>query len=185
MKDLNATVGKKVILKAIVFASVMSTFMLSGLNSWADTVVPSEYRVSIAGDKFDETRQYAMAFKLRPPRRLRARHLELAVGVFSTPAETRPFVSIGPVWRLPITGHRWFVEAGFSPTLIAGSALNGRELGGNFHFTSSVSVGATFGAYDQWSTSLRVQHTSNGSLNKTNPGIDMIGLNFAFDFDLP
>jgi uncharacterized membrane protein YdcZ (DUF606 family) len=29
---------------------------------------------------------------------------------------------------------------------------------------------------------LRLQHISNGGLNDANPGMDMLGLNFAFDF---
>ena len=103
---------------------------------------PSDYRVVAASGKYDDT----LAFRMRPPRRLRARHLELAIGAISTSQETRAFVSFGPVWRLPINSRFLFVELGFSPTVIAGSSFNGRDLGGNFHFTSSASVGATFGA---------------------------------------
>ena len=111
----------------------------------------------------------------------RAATVELAIGAISTPQETRPFVSFGPVWRLPINRRSLFVALGFSPTLIGGSSFNGRDLGGNFHFTSSASVGANFGAHENISVALRVQHTSNGGLSSTNPGLDMIGLNFAIN----
>ena len=168
-------------LHTVVFVIAMISFSLNSSNAWAATVAPADYRVLAASDKFADTTQFAVAFKMRPPRRLRARYLELAIGAISTSQETRPFVSLGPVWRLPINRRSLFVELGFSPTLIAGSSFNGRDLGGNFHFTSSASVGATFGARENISIALRVQHTSNGGLNRSNPGLDTIGLNFALN----
>ncbi len=168
-------------LHTVVFVIAMISFSLNSSNAWAETVAPTDYRVVSAGDKFADTTQFAVAVRMRPPRRLRARYLELAIGTISTSQETRPFVSLGPVWRLPIRSRSLFVELGFSPTLIAGSSFNGRDLGGNFHFTSSASIGATFGARKNISLALRVQHTSNGGLSSTNPGLDTIGLNFAFN----
>jgi len=168
-------------LHAVVFVIAMISFSLNSSNAWAEAVAPADYHVIAAGDKFADTTQFAVAFKMRPPRRLRARYLELAIGAISTSQENRAFVSLGPVWRLPINRRSWFVELGFSPTLIAGSSLNGRDLGGNFHFTSSASIGATFGARENISIALRVQHISNGGLRSTNPGMDMIGLNLTFN----
>ena len=104
------------------------------------------------------------------------------MGTLSTSQENRLFVSLGPVWRLPINSRSLFVELGFSPTLLSGSSFNGRDVGGNFHFTSSAALGTTFGARDSVALSLRIQHMSNGSLRNTNPGMDMIGLNIAFNF---
>ena len=118
---------------------------------------------------------------MRPPRRLRARRLELAIGTISTSQDTRPVVSLGPVWRLPISSSSLFVELGISPTLLGGSSFNGREMGGNFQFTSFAALGANFGPRDSVALSLRIQHTSNGSLNSSNPGMDMIGLNITFN----
>ena len=126
----------------------MLSFTLHGLNANAASVVPTDYRVAAAGNKFHDTWQFAVAFKMRPPRRLRARRLELAIGTISTSQETRPFVSLGPVWRLPISSRSLFVELGISPTLLGGSSFNGRDMGGNFHFTSFAALGATFGARD-------------------------------------
>lgn len=170
------------ILHAVVFVIAMLSFALNGANALAANLEPSDYRVAAAGDKFEGTRLYAVTFKMRPPRRLRASHLELAVGSFSTSTEDRAFISYGPVWRLPIEHQSLFVELGFSPTLIGGSSINGRDLGGNLHFTSSIAIGATFGRREAVSLSLRAQHTSNGGLNETNPGIDMFGINIAFNF---
>ena len=168
-------------LHTVVFVIAMISFTLHGANVRAANLGTTEYRVATASKKFEDTSQFAVAFRMRPPRRLRARHLELAVGAISTSQETRAFVSLGPVWRLPINHRLPYVELGFSPTLLTGSSLNGRDLGGNFHFTSSISIGATFGTRQNISVALRVQHTSNGGLSSTNPGLDMIGLNFAFN----
>ncbi|MEM9209168.1 MAG: acyloxyacyl hydrolase, partial [Pseudomonadota bacterium] len=77
---------------------------------------------------------------------------------------------------------RAFVDLGFSPTLVSRSRFDGRELGGHFHFTSSLSVGASFGRFDRYALSLRAQHTSNGGLNEDNPGLDMVGVNFTVRF---
>ena len=168
-------------LHTVVFVIAMISFTLHGANLSAANLGTTEYRVATASKKFENTSQFAVAFRMRPPRRLRARHVELAVGAISTSQETRAFVSLGPVWRLPINHRLPYVELGYSPTLIAGSSLNGRDLGGNFHYTSSASIGATFGARENISLALRVQHTSNGGLSSTNPGLDMIGLNFAIN----
>ena len=164
-----------------VFAIIMIFGTLSYQTAYASTLRPNVYRVSVAGDKFSDTWQVAATFHLRAPRRIRARRLELAVGTVSTSNEIILFVSFGPVWRLPITDRRLFVEIGFSPTFFAGSTFNHRDMGGNLHFTSSATFGTTFGARDASSISLRIQHTSNGGLNSTNPGLDMIGINFAFN----
>ena len=168
-------------LHTVVFVIAMISFSLNSSNAWAETVAPTDYRVVSAGDKFADTTQFAVAVRMRPPRRLRARYLELAIGTISTSQESRAFVSLGPVWRLPIIRRPLFVELGFSPTLIAGSSFNDRDLGGNFHFTTSASIGATFGVREKISIALRIQHISNGGISGTNPGLDTIGLNFAFN----
>lgn len=171
------------ILHPAIFLIAMMSFALQGMNARAATVIPTDYRVVASDDKFKDTWQVAVAFNMRPPRRLYARQLELAIGTVSTPSETRPFLSLGPVWRVPLIDESLFVDFGFSPTFIAGSSLNGRNMGGNFHFTSSASLGASFDAHQAFSLSLRIQHTSNGGLSDTNPGLDMIGLSFTLDLD--
>lgn len=167
-------------LHAIVFTVVMASFALHGLNAYSATVMPSGYRVAAAYHKFTGTSQVAATFRIRPPRRLHSEHLELAVGAITTSADSRPFVSFGPVWRWPIGDRYWHAELGFSPTLIAGSTFKDRDLGGALHFTSSASVGTTFGRRHAAALSLRIQHISNGGLNHANPGLDMIGLDFTW-----
>ncbi|MEQ9561281.1 MAG: acyloxyacyl hydrolase, partial [Woeseiaceae bacterium] len=139
-------IGQNRWLHAIVFIVAMLSFGLNSANTLAASVVPMDYRIAAAADKFDDTWQVAVAFKMRPPRRLRANRLELAIGSISTATQNSGFVSIGPVWLLPLNHRTWFVEVGFSPTVIVGpTSFNGRRLGGHFHFTSSLAVGARFG----------------------------------------
>lgn len=167
----------------VLFFALMIVTTLSYQATYASTLKLSAVRVSVAGDKFSDTWQSAAVFDLPAPRRLRARRLEFATGVFATSSEAKPFVSLGPVWRLPLRARRTFVEVGISPTLIFGSNFNGRDLGGNFHFTSSATIGTTLGESEASTLSLRIQHTSNAGLSSPNPGMDMIGVNFAFGFD--
>ncbi|MDJ0709530.1 MAG: acyloxyacyl hydrolase [Woeseiaceae bacterium] len=155
---------------------------LNATPSMAQNFAPAEYRYAVAGNKFDEVEQFALAFAVQSPDFLRADRLEFAVGAISDQNSDRLFLSLGPVWRLPISDGPAFVEFGISPTWIDGSILDGRDLGGNVHFTSAVAIGAAFGRHRNVSVSLRAQHTSNGGLSNTNPGLDMIGLNVAFDF---
>lgn len=179
----NSTIRRSIAIPEKIFAVVMILITLNYQAAYANTIRPLAYRVSVAGDKFSGIWQAAATFHLRAPRRFRARQFELAVGTVATSNETRPFVSFGPVWRVPITNRRLFLELGFSPTVFGGSTFNKRDLGGNLHFTSSATVGTTLGARNASSISLRVQHTSNSGLNSTNPGMDMIGINFAFNFE--
>lgn len=183
---MNSTTHKQTLrshrLSALFLAIVLTACAVNNANARDRGIAPVDYRILLAGDKFDGVRQYAVTYNMRPPRRLRSQHLELAVGQVASASSNHAFVSFGPVWRLPITGESAFVDLGFSPTLISGTDFNGRDLGGNLHFTSSISVGATFGRRQSVAVSLRVQHTSNGGLSETNPGIDMIGINVAFNF---
>ena len=60
----------------VFFAIVMTSTTFSSLNAYAANQGPPDYRVAVGGDRFSDTWQFAVAFQLRPPRRLRARHIE-------------------------------------------------------------------------------------------------------------
>lgn len=171
------------LLSLIALAAAAGIVIPGGTRAVAADLIPVDYRVASGVGKFSNTSQFAVAFRTRAPEFLRSDRLELAVGTFSTSGRNRAFVSLGPVWRLPINSHRYFGEFGFSPTLLDGSTFDGRELGGNFHFTSSITLGMRFGVQNQYALALRAQHTSNGGLNSTNPGLDTVGINFSANFD--
>jgi hypothetical protein len=164
------------------FLLTLFSFTGNGSKAQAADLRPDEYRVSAGEDKFSDTWQFAMAYRIRSPQFLHAQHLELAAGTLSTSVDNKLFVSLGPVWRLPLNNDRMFVDLGISPTLLSGSSFNGRDMGGNFHFTSSAEIVAFIDARNNLSMSLRIQHMSNGGISSTNPGMDMVGIRFAFDF---
>ena len=181
-KPQTANIQQNKLLHGFIFLLMMTTVSLNSERARAATLFPTDYRVAVAGDKFEGTELVAVAFKLRPPRRLRARYMELVVGSLTSSVENRAFLSFGPVWRLPLGRSDAFIDVGLSPTLLDGSSLNGRDLGGSFHFTSSIAFGMTVGQREAVSVALRLQHTSNGGLRSTNPGLDMLGFNVAYDF---
>jgi hypothetical protein len=168
-------------LQGLLTALSTLAISLGSVDAGAADLLPAGVRVARVVHKFEDVWQFAAIYPLRAPRRLRAHHLELAVGAFSSPAETRPFLSLGPVWDFRSQTQALALELGFSATLLGGSTLAGRELGGNLHFTSSVALATRFGEDREYALSLRIQHTSNGGLNSPNPGLDAIALTFSID----
>ena len=125
----------------------------------------------------------AFAYDFEVPGWFGADHLELAVGAISRGEQSRALLSLGPVWRWE-SGHRnspWFLDLGLAPTALSGGKFDGRDLGGNLHFTSSAEIGRSFGKNSSSTISLRLQHLSNGGLNDTNPGLDTIFLGFSYN----
>ncbi len=123
--------------------------------------MPSDYRLAAAADKFDDTWQSAVASKMRPRRRLRAKRLELAMGTISTSQENRLFVSLGTMQR-PLVIHEQNVVAGLTNRLLARLARVVLQA-----FPGSIPANIK---------------TESVGLSSTNPAMDMIGLNIAFTF---
>ncbi len=76
-------------LHIIFFATMMISCMLNSSNVRAAIVVPSDNYLTAAIDMSPETAQFAATFKMRPPRRLRAKRMELVVGTNSISQEIR------------------------------------------------------------------------------------------------
>lgn len=152
----------------------------------AGTLPPApEVRIATTWHDASDLRLFATAWALRPPSWTRASRMEIALGIIDGSGRARPFVSVGPVWRLNDPEVPAFVEFGFSPTALGGSTLGRLDLGGNLHFTSSFTVGREFDRGPLARIALRVQHLSNGGLHRRNPGLDLIGLNFVSRFGAP
>lgn len=132
-----------------------------------------------------DTRLLAAAWYIEAPSWTRVSRMEIAVGIIDGSGQGRLFASVGPVWRLNRAQTPFFVELGFSPTALGGSTLGSHELGGNFHFTSSLAFGRDFRRGPLARVALRVQHLSNGGLRHANPGLDHIGLSFISRFGPP
>ncbi len=144
-----------------VFAIAMLSFTLNGWNAQAANVIPTDYRLATADDKFADAWKIMVVFKLRPRRRLLAKRVELAIDTLATSQEIRLFVPLGSMQR-PLVIHEQNAVAGLANRLLARLArvvLQGFP--GNFP--------------------AKVK-TETVGLSSTNPSIDMIGLNLAFTF---
>lgn len=111
--------------------------------------------------------------------------LDLTVGALESGADAGSFISFGPSYRFDMSKReagRWFVDFGVHPTWLTRTEFGGRELGGNFHFTSHLGLGAYLGQQKKTSILLRYQHTSNAGIDSPNPGLDMFGVAFSYYF---
>ncbi len=111
--------------------------------------------------------------------------LDLTTGTLERGSDAGSFVSFGPSYRYDVSkseAGRWFVDFGVHPTYVAKSTYGGRSLGGNFHFTSYLGLGAYLGRQKKTSVLIRYQHTSNAGMNTPNPGLDMMGLTISYHF---
>jgi hypothetical protein len=115
-------------------------------------------------------------------------HLELAVGRWRSekpPANTTWFTQAGltPVLRLQRRGGRWFAEAGIGLNVIAPLYRNGdRRFSTRFNFGDHLAVGLRFGPRGEHGVALRLQHFSNGGIEKPNPGEDFLQLRYLREF---
>ncbi len=82
------------VLHTAIFVIAMTSLILNASNAQAASAVPSDYRLTVAGDKFADTWQFAAAFRMWPRRFLRAERVEAAIGTLSTSQENRLFVSL-------------------------------------------------------------------------------------------
>ncbi len=146
-----------------VFALAMISFTLNGCNAKAANVILTDYRLATTDNKFADAREFVVAFKVRPRRRLRARRLELAMGTLSTSQENRLFVSLGPMQR-PLVIHEQNAVAGLTNRLLARLAR--------------VVLQAFPGSFP---ANIK---TETVGLSSTNPGMYMLGISMALTFSI-
>ena len=89
------------------------------------------------------------------------------------------WIGAGTKWTsTDLLGGPVFLEASFMPGFLTKG--DGPDIGGAFHFRSSLGVGYEF---DNGATILAsYDHRSNGDLRELNPGLETIGVRFAFPF---
>jgi len=108
---------------------------------------------------------------------------DLTAGSMESRDDGGSFISFGPSYRFELskldTG-RWFAEFGVHPTWLTRTVFNGRYVGGNFHFTSTIGLGAYLGRQRKTSVLFRYQHTSNAGMERNNPGFNMIGITLSY-----
>ena len=111
--------------------------------------------------------------------------LDFSAGRLERGSNASAFVSVGPSYRWhlnKIDQSKWFVDFGVHPTYVSQSGFEGKNLGGEFFFTSHLGLGVHLGRQRQISLLLRYQHTSNAGLKDINPGVDMLGVAFSYNF---
>ena len=153
-------------------------FTLANAPVNAGEMIP-ELRVATALGNQSDVHMISAAWYGDVPGWTRASRLEYSVGAINDADQSSGFVFVGPVWELIGGGRPTYLEFSLGPTLLSGSTIDGRELGGNFHFRSALALGRTFGARRNMHLALRVSHISNGGLRELNPGLDFIGLSFT------
>lgn len=140
-------------------------------------LVPDEYRVAYAVQKFDSTVAGVLAYDLPPIRFLGSLRSEVAFGTIYANGDWAALVSGGPIWGFrDIGGSTVFLEFSINPTVLSRTHFDGEDMGSHFHFTSALALGRRFG---DWDVAIRIQHTSNAGLSDANPGMDMVALAFS------
>jgi hypothetical protein len=145
-------------------------------------------RFASSDDGFAGLDQEAMFVGFRLPaewlvsKRLVAQpRLTLEAGRIIRGSDSHAFASFGPSLRFSSAMHPtpWFVDIGISPTVIDGATYEGEDFGTSFNFTSHIALGLRFGQASRQEVRLRYQHISNGGINNTNPGVNMVGIDFT------
>jgi len=156
--------------------------LLVPLAASASDLVPQRFALRYALNEFKDTAGIDVAWQLDVPDLAFIRHaqrVEFDVGLIHAPEDIGAILSIGPIWRFDLGESRYFAEFGLAPTVVSLRKFGESDIGGHFHFTSLLSVGTAFGSRRNWTLALQVSHTSNGGLDKPNPGLDMIGISVS------
>ncbi|OUM01467.1 acyloxyacyl hydrolase [Variovorax sp. JS1663] len=97
------------------------------------------------------------------------------------------FTQLGAIalWRIRFDegASPWFAEAGIGITQMNDRYESpDRRFSTRFQFTEQFAVGRSFGAQGRHELSLRIQHFSNASIRKPNPGENFYKLRYAYRF---
>ena len=118
-------------------------------------------------------------------------HADLFVSRWRAPSVDRTehnnFSQIGAIalWRFRFDegASPWFAEAGIGVTTMDERyETPDRRFSTRFQFTEQLAVGRNFGEQGRHELSLRIQHFSNGSIRKPNPGENFYKLRYAYRF---
>lgn len=86
-------------------------------------------------------------------------------------------------WQPGDAASSWFIEAGIGANLLAPIYRNrDKQFSTTFNFGDHVAVGWRWGTQQRHEASLRLQHFSNASIKRPNPGEDFLQLRYAARF---
>tara|TARA_B100000614_G_scaffold146954_1_gene130515 strand:- start:46 stop:579 length:534 start_codon:yes stop_codon:yes gene_type:complete len=106
--------------------------------------------------------------------------VEATLGGLSGEDKDAVYARIAPLGRLQFGDFPVSLEFSSGPSYYSEDRFSGYDIGGNFHFTSS--LGLNWTVDKAWKIGYRFQHTSNADLDSPNPGLDMHTLSVAYIF---
>ena len=146
----------------IVAIATLMLWMSSVLTpAHAAQSVP-ELRVATAINGYEDVQVLAASWQRNAPRWTRASRVDVTLGVIRDDRHTVPLATAAPVWAWSSAGGKRFLEFSIGPTVLGSAHVGEQDLGGNFHFRSSLAIGATFGNQRPVRIALRISHISNG-----------------------
>lgn len=110
--------------------------------------------------------------------------LNLELGVSYWQARHGRSNSMGQVSAIPIL--RWwltdgfYLEVGSGPTMLSRSEFAGRDLSTRFQLGSHLGTGFLINKAHR--IGIRYSHYSNANIKKPNPGLDLLGLTYTYQF---
>ena len=112
---------------------------------------------------------------------------ELSAGAWDGGRNTLLDLGVTPVFRLEQaqpSGSAPYVEAAIGLHLLSQQRITAaKEFSTSWQFGDHLGAGLRFGARRQYDLGLRLQHISNASLKRPNPGINFLLLRFAFELE--
>ncbi|MDQ8194544.1 acyloxyacyl hydrolase [Coraliomargarita sp. SDUM461004] len=106
--------------------------------------------------------------------------IETAIGGLSGEGENAFYARVAPVGQLHFGNSPISLEFSSGPSYYSEDRFDQYDIGGNFHFTSSIGFNWEFD--EAWKVGYRFQHTSNANLDSPNPGLDMHTVSIAYIF---
>lgn len=107
-------------------------------------------------------------------------HWEFTLGYWDGDTGDLELIALGPLVAYRALDERLRITAGLQPTLISEHEVNGEDLGGPVQFTSHLGIG--WALWPRLVLGARIQHTSNGHLYDSNPGVDIFALEVGYRF---
>lgn len=107
-------------------------------------------------------------------------NFEAALGALTGEGETAGYVRLAPVLEISFGDFPVSIVMSTGPSLYSEDTFDDYDMGGNFHFTSS--VGLEWKISENWALNYRLQHTSNADINDPNPGLDMHTVGIAWKY---
>jgi hypothetical protein len=112
---------------------------------------------------------------------------ELSAGAWDGGRNTVLDLGVAPVFRLEETqpsGSAPYFEAAIGLHLLSEQRITAdKEFSTSWQFGDHLGAGLRFGARRQYDLGLRLQHLSNASFKRPNPGINLLLLRFAYALD--